>query len=85
LAASVFPWPGPQIQSKGYLPKALIQVLLLHANNCVFAPKISERKRNNSKREHKVTDQITGLEQASCEEMDPGADRLNGIVTSSGA
>jgi hypothetical protein len=26
-----------------------------------------------------VADQITGLERASCEEMDPDADRLNGM------
>ncbi len=36
LAASVFPWPGSQIPSKGYLPKARIQVLLLRANDLGF-------------------------------------------------
>jgi hypothetical protein len=29
-----------------------------------------------------VTDQITGPERASCEEMDPGADRLSGMSPS---
>jgi hypothetical protein len=29
-----------------------------------------------------VTDQIIGLEQASCEEMNPGADRLHGMSPS---
>jgi hypothetical protein len=56
-------WPGLQNQSSLFTEKPS-QVLLLHANNCFFAPKVSERN-----------DQISGLEQVGGEQMDP-SDRL---------
>jgi hypothetical protein len=49
LAASVFPWPGPQIPSKRHLPKARIHVLLMRANDLGFRAEVANYFDSSSK------------------------------------